>query len=243
MRKRETLLEQWRTHRPVIAPSMLKCDFGNLKREIALLEAAGTQVFHLDVMDGHFVPNLSYGPMVIERMRDLTQVPFDAHLMISDPATYLDDYLRAGCDAITVHLEAVANPSAILRTIRESGCIAGLAINPQTPMEAAGAYLPDCDLLLVMSVEPGFGGQTFIPDVLTKVAQARQAAGDRLLISIDGGINPQTIGAAAAAGSDLFVAGSSVFDQPDYTEAMCDLHRIAATSVTAHQGTTTAWQR
>lgn len=206
---------------------MLKCDFGNLEHEITLLERAGVRLLHLDVMDGHFVPNLSYGPMVIERMRNRTDLVFDAHLMISEPERYLDEYLRAGCDWITVHIEAVPRPVPLLKRIRESGCLAGIAINPKTPVdtlrEAAGA----CDLVLVMSVEPGFGGQSFIPGSAEKVAQVRDLFGPHVLVSIDGGIGPRTIPEVAAAGADVYVAGSSIFDRPDYAEALGEMTELA----------------
>lgn len=221
------MLSSLRDIRPVIAPSMLKCDFGNLHRELELLDAAAAPVLHLDVMDAHFVPNLSYGPMVIERMRPLTDTPFDAHLMVSEPARYLDDYVNAGCNAITFHLEAVPSPVELLREIRSRNVVAGLAINPETPFSAVEPFLPECDLFLVMSVHPGFGGQKFIPDVLSKVTQARTLCGPDLIISIDGGVGKSTIAACAQAGTDLFVAGSSVFDEPDYSAAIADLHQIA----------------
>jgi ribulose-phosphate 3-epimerase len=213
-----------------IAPSMLKCDFGALAQEIAALEAAGAQTLHWDVMDGHFVPNLSYGALLIESVRQRTGLFFDAHLMIAEPERYLDDYLRAGCDAITFHIEAVPTPSPLLRRIRAAGAWAGLALNPKTPVERIAAALPDCDLVLVMSVEPGFGGQKFIAEVLPKVEQLRELVAADTVISIDGGIGPGTIASAAAAGARWFVAGSSIFDQPDYALAMSNMLRIAESS-------------
>src|SRR4051794_39106581 len=143
---RQAVLEQLGTSTPLVAPSLLKCDFGNLQREVELLESAGAKVLHLDVMDGHFVPNLSYGPVVIERLREKTDLPFDAHLMISDPARYLDNFLKAGCDALTFHLEAVPEPRPLLERIRERGAIAGLAINPGTTVESLEGLLGDCDV-------------------------------------------------------------------------------------------------
>ena len=230
MLKREAMLQHLRTNAPVIAPSMLKCDFGNLQKEIEALDAAKFSVLHLDVMDGHFVPNLSYGAMVIKSMRKLTHTPFDAHLMISDPAKYLQDYIDADCEAITFHLEAVPEPKPLLNEIRKSGAVAGLAINPETSLEAAAPWLEDCDLLLVMSVRPGFGGQAFMPEVLPKVRRAREIAGERLIISMDGGIAGKTIEECAAAGTDLFVAGSSVFDEPDYASAGRQLAELAVSA-------------
>ncbi|MFG0334369.1 MAG: ribulose-phosphate 3-epimerase [Maioricimonas sp. JB049] len=218
-------------HAPLVAPSMLKCDFSNLHREVELLEAAGARMLHLDVMDGHFVPNLSYGPMVIERLRSQTDLTFDAHLMISEPARYLDAYLEAGCDWITIHAEAVDHPLPLLQRIRDAGRLAGLAFNPGTPVSDIEQVLPACDLVLVMSVEPGFGGQAFNPIALEKVRQVRQLAGAGQIISIDGGIGPSTIADAAAAGANVFVVGSAIFDEPDYGAAISDLSARAQDTV------------
>jgi ribulose-phosphate 3-epimerase len=205
---------------PLIAPSMLKCDFANLHREVELLESAGARMLHLDVMDGHFVPNLSYGPMVIDRLRGITDLPFEAHLMISEPARYLEDYLDAGCNLLTFHIEAVPEPDGLIRKIHERGAAAGLALNPKTPVEAVLPHLQGVESILVMSVEPGFGGQKFMPEVLDKVrCLAPLMRGERLL-SIDGGIGSATIGVAAAAGATEFVVGSAIFDAPDYGVAM-----------------------
>jgi ribulose-phosphate 3-epimerase len=220
-------VEQLRKSLPAIAPSMLKCDFSNLQSELERLDAGGAPVCHLDVMDGHFVPNLSYGALLIESLRRHTKTPFDAHLMVSDPAKYLDDYVKAGCNWITFHIEAVPNPVPLLRRIRESGCAAGIALNPKTPVEAIRAAVGECDLVLVMSVEPGFGGQSFIPSALEKVQAVRKMFGEKTLISIDGGIGVKTIASAATAGADLFVAGSAIFDRPDYRAAITELRQLA----------------
>ena len=201
-----------------IFPSLLAADYGNLNYEISTIKPFADGI-HYDVMDGHFVPNLSYGPMVIERLRALTKTPFDAHLMISDPAKYLDDYIKAGCEAVTFHLEAVPEPTELLQEIRRQDVVSGLAINPDTPVEAAEPFLEHCDLLLIMSVNPGFGGQKFMPEVLPKMQRAREVAGERLLISVDGGVAAGTIGDCAAAGAEIFVAGSSIFDHDDYRQA------------------------
>lgn len=226
--RRQGLLQNLQDATPVVAPSMLKCDFGNLHREVALLEAAGAEILHLDVMDGHFVPNLSYGPVVIERLRELTPLPFDAHLMISEPERYLDDYLKAGCDGITFHVEAVDDCVSLLRRIKAADAMAGLAFNPGTPVETLEGALPECDLVLVMSVEPGFGGQKFMPSALEKLARLRTKIGPETLLAVDGGIGIDTIAQTAEAGADLFVAGSAVFDASDYGEAMAELKRLAA---------------
>lgn len=224
---RTDLLRRLRAARPIIAPSMLKCDFGNLAREVERLTAANAKVLHWDVMDGHFVPNLSYGPMLIERVRPLTNMIFDAHLMISEPERSLDEYLKAGCDAITVHIEAVPQPTSVLRRIREAGRVAGLTLNPATPLSAVAPFLGEIDLLLVMSVQAGFGGQSFIPSSIDKLNEARRMISSETILSVDGGIGPKTIAGCAAAGTDLFVVGSAIFDQSDYVSAVDELGRLA----------------
>lgn len=224
---RTDILQRLRAARPIIAPSMLKCDFGNLAREVDRLTAANAKVLHWDVMDGHFVPNLSYGPMVIERVRPLTDMLFDAHLMISEPERYLDEYLKAGCEAITVHIEAVPQPTSVLRRIRDAGRIAGLALNPETPLSVIEPFLAETDLVLVMSVQAGFGGQSFIPASIEKLQAARAMISAEMILSVDGGIGPKTIAGCAAAGTDLFVVGSAIFDQSDYSCAVEELGRLA----------------
>jgi len=224
---RQALLEYFRERAPVLAPSMLQCDFGDLRREVNALEAAGAQVLHLDVMDGHFVPNLTYGPVVIERLRALTGLPFDAHLMITSPEKTVDEYIAAGCQAITFHVEAARDPGALLAHLRERDCLAGLALNPDTPVSQLERFLGMADLVLVMSVPPGFGGQPFDERSVSKVVELRRKCGPQTLLSIDGGINPGTIGKAAAAGTDLFVAGSAIFRATDYRSALSQLRASA----------------
>lgn len=224
---RSDTLNRLRGRGPLIAPSMLKCDFGNLQQDVERLDAAGADVLHWDVMDAHFVPNLSYGAMVIERVRQATKLSFDAHLMISEPDRYLDDYIQAGCDAITFHAEAIADPAQLLRRIKEADIVAGLAINPGTPVSKIEPVLGECDLILVMSVEPGFGGQAFMPQVLPKVTQLRELGGSDLILSIDGGIAADTIESAATAGANLFVAGSAIFNADDYAAAIGNLRKLA----------------
>lgn len=224
---RQSVLGTLRSAAPVIAPSLLKCDFGNLQREVALLEPCGETLFHWDAMDGHFVPNLSYGAMVVERVRPLTRRLFDAHLMLSDPAKYVDGFIKAGCQCITFHIEAVPEPTALLRKLKSADVVAGLALNPGTPVDRLFPFLGEVDQVLVMSVEPGFGGQKFIPTALEKLRALRQRMTAEALLSVDGGIDRTTIGSAAAAGAQVFVAGSAVFDQPDYRAAIGDLRKQA----------------
>jgi ribulose-phosphate 3-epimerase len=209
--------------RPFITPSLLNCDFARMAEELEALRRAGAVAVHLDVMDGHFVPNLSYGAPVIADWRKYTDFPFDTHLMISDPGRYLDDFVKAGCDVIIFHIEVVPEPLPLVRRIRAAGCQASLALNPPTPFSAIEPFLDEVDAILVMSVMPGFGGQAFEPSVLDKVRAARAARPD-LRISIDGGIKPDTAAAAAAAGVSQLVAGSAVFRNPgNYAEALAEL--------------------
>jgi ribulose-phosphate 3-epimerase len=212
---------------------MLKCDFGNLHREIELLEAGGAKILHMDVMDGHFVPNLSYGAMVIERIRELTELPFEAHLMISDPARYLDDFLKAGCNLLTFHLEAVPDPRGLIDRIHKNEALAGVAINPETPVEKLEPFLDALDAALVMSVHPGFGGQKFIPGALDKLRWLKSRLKGGAFASVDGGIDLETIGDVAAAGAHLFVTGSAIFEAGDYGQAIEEL----ATKARAHAST------
>ncbi|MFK7819569.1 MAG: ribulose-phosphate 3-epimerase [Planctomycetaceae bacterium] len=224
---RNDVLEHLRSSSPVIAPSMLKCDFGNLGREMERLNQADVQLIHWDVMDGQFVPNISYGAMVIERCRAQTDAPFDAHLMIANPAEYLDGFIEAGCEAITLHIEAVPEPRELLQRIQSAGCVAGLALNPDTDVETVFPFLDLCELALVMSVKPGFGGQKFMPEVLPKATALRKEKPE-LVLSIDGGIAEPTIGEASAAGIDVFVAGSAIFNKDDYSDAVAGLASKAA---------------
>ncbi|MFK7777610.1 MAG: ribulose-phosphate 3-epimerase [Gimesia sp.] len=217
------LQTQLRSQLPAIAPSMLKCDFGNLHREIELLETAEAPVLHWDVMDGNFVPNLSYGALLIERVRPLTQMFFDAHLMISNPEKYIDDYINAGCDSITIHIEAAPNPKDLLIHLSQSGVLPGLAISPSTPVKMIEPYLEFCGLILVMSVEPGFGGQSFIKSSIQKIRQLKSMISSDTILSVDGGIGMETIAETASAGANYFVVGSAIFSQTDYSKAIREL--------------------
>ncbi len=209
--------------RPFITPSILDCDFSRIGEELDVLKAAGVRAVHLDVMDGHFVPNISYGPPVIDDWRPRSDFTFDAHLMISEPGRYLDAFVKAGCDVIIVHIEAVPEPTDLLRSIRRSGCRAALALNPPTPLEAISPYLAEVDKVLVMSVMPGFGGQKFDASVLEKV-KALKASRPQLELSIDGGIKASNAAEAVAAGVTQLVVGSAVWRADgNYAAALAEL--------------------
>jgi ribulose-phosphate 3-epimerase len=207
-----------------VAPSLLACDFAHLDREIRRVEEAGAEFLHLDVMDGHFVPNLTFGPLLVEAINRVASVALDAHLMIENPGKYLGAFADAGADIITVHVEADGvDVKRDLRTIRDAGRHAGLSYNPDRTIEDAEPYLDAIDLLLVMSVFPGFGGQSFIESVLPgieKAASIREQRGLDFAIEIDGGINPETAVRARDAGADILVAGTAVFRQDDYAAAI-----------------------
>jgi ribulose-phosphate 3-epimerase len=213
---------------PVVLPSLLLCDFARLAEEVGRLEHAGVRALHLDVMDGHFVPNLTYGLPIVSAIRSCTELPLDVHLMIANPQQYLGEFRDAGADSISIHIEAVPDPRPVLKEIRRLGATAGLALNPPTPLSAVERYLPDCDVLLVMSVMPGFGGQAFDPVALDKLRAVRSlSAAKNLLLEVDGGVNDATIGSCSEAGATLFVVGSAIFRQPDYDEAVVQLTQLA----------------
>lgn len=220
------------TAAPVVLPSLLKCDFGHLADQIAMLEQGGVKALHLDVMDGHFVPNLTYGFPLVEAMRRATRLPLELHLMIDNPGEYLSRYRDAGADGMTIHIEAVPEPAEILDEIRSLGAAAGLALNPPTPLSAIEPYLDDCDLVLVMSVMPGFGGQEFEPVAIEKAGRLAGALNSGQVIEVDGGINDETIASCAAAGASWFVAGSAVFRAADPAAEVRRLTELAAKSQT-----------
>jgi len=206
---------------PALAPSILTADFGHLADQIAAAEAGGARLFHLDVMDGHFVPNLTIGPVIVEAIDRLTARPLDVHLMIEQPDRYIERFARAGADMISIHQEAVPHLHRTVQLIRECGAAPGVALNPSTPIGALEEILPDLDYVLLMSVNPGFGGQRFIPSVMAKVAALRQRvdeSGEKTWIEVDGGVGPDNIVALRENGADILVAGSAVFDGRDPKE-------------------------
>ncbi len=197
-----------------IAPSALSADFGNAAAQFKILEEQGIEYLHLDVMDGVFVPNISFGQVVIKSLRPHTKMIFDTHLMITEPERYIDDFVKAGSDYITIHYEATKDPAAVLKQIRAAGVKAGVSVKPGTPAEVLLPLLDYTDLILVMTVEPGFGGQKFMADMMPKLEMLRKAideSGKDILLSVDGGIDPNTAPVAAKAGARLMVAGSAVF--------------------------------
>jgi len=201
-----------------VAPSILSADFGSLGEEVKKLECAGADWVHVDVMDGNFVPNITIGPGVIKHIRRYTKLPFDVHLMIVDPERYIEDFARAGADIITIHVEATKNVRDALHLIRRLGKKAGISINPGTPFSAALPYMSDIDLLLIMTVNPGFGGQSFMPECLSKIAEAREyidAHGLKVDIEVDGGINAHTGRRAIEAGANVLAAGNALFGCKD----------------------------
>lgn len=214
-----------------IAPSILSADFTCLGAQIAAVEAGGANMIHVDVMDGHFVPNITIGPFIVEAVRRATGLPIDTHLMIENPDQYIPAFARAGATMISIHPEATYHLHRSLALIRQSGCQAGLVLNPATPLAYVEEALEEIDYVLIMSVNPGFGGQKFIPASLAKLRRLRgmlDAAGprgQRVRIEIDGGIVPDNIAEVAAAGAEIFVAGSSVFGQPDPAAAVRELLR------------------
>ena len=206
-----------------IAPSVLSADFANLAAEIAQVTAAGINVVHLDVMDGHFVPNITFGPPVVAWIRRCTDAVLDTHLMITHPEKYAERFAEAGSDHITFHVETVTDPTAFVQYLRTLGVTVGVTLNPGTPVEAVEQVAPLCDMVLVMTVNPGFGGQSFMDDAAQKCIRLRRIVGPDVRIEVDGGIDPTTVGTVKRYGADTFVAGNAIFGKPDRAAAIAAL--------------------
>ncbi|MEN8691925.1 MAG: ribulose-phosphate 3-epimerase [Desulfobacterales bacterium] len=213
----------------LIAPSILSADFNRLGEEVHAVEAAGADWIHADVMDGHFVPNITFGPLVVAAVRKITRLPIDVHLMIESPDRYIQAFAEAGADWISVQVETCPHLNRAVQQIKEAGAKAGVVLNPSTPLSALDWVLEYTDYVLIMSVNPGFGGQTFIGNSIEKIRRLRRMIGDRglsTLIEVDGGIKEKNIAAVAAAGADVFVAGSAIFGQKDYRQVIARFKAI-----------------
>ena len=219
----------------IVAPSILSADFSRLGEEVKAVAAAGADWIHVDVMDGVFVPNITIGQPVVRALRKVTDLPLDVHLMITDPGRYIDEFARAGADWITIHQEACLHVHRCLQQIRAAGKKAGISLNPATPADTIEHVLTEVDLVLVMSVNPGFGGQKFIPAALDKIRTIRRMLHERnlrnVLIEVDGGIGPDNIGEVLRAGADAVVAGNAVFSQPDYAVPIRAMKNATLTSL------------
>jgi ribulose-phosphate 3-epimerase len=212
-----------------IAPSILSADFCHLGDEIKRVEAAGADFIHVDVMDGHFVPNLTLGPPVIEFIRKATTLPLDVHLMIENPERYIDDFVSAGSDILTVHVETCPHLHRTIQQIKEKGIKAGVTLNPSTPLSSVEEVIGDVDLLLIMSVNPGFGGQKFIPSMIDKIKRARKlidSKGSKAMLEVDGGLKTDNMKEISNAGCDVFVAGSAIFKSKDYAETISAMRKL-----------------
>jgi len=210
-----------------IVPSILSADFARLADEIAVVASAGVSMVHLDVMDGHFVPNITIGPPVIAKLRKYSSLAFDAHLMISEPAKYAERFVEAGADHITFHIEAADEPLRLIDKLHNLGCSAGICLNPETPVEAVESVAPLCDMVLVMTVRPGFGAQQFMPEAAKKITHIREIVGPDIRIEVDGGIDAQTTPIVVSYGADTLVAGNAIFAKTDRIAAINAIREAA----------------
>ena len=214
-----------------IAPSILSADFSRLKDEIQAVEATGADWLHVDVMDGHFVPNITIGPVVVEWVRKVTKIPIDVHLMITDPDKYAPEFIKAGADWISVHPDTCPNPNATLNKIRDLGAKSSIAVNPDVPLKKVEGCFSDVDMVLMMTVFPGFGGQAFIPDVLPKIEEVRKRidqSRSAILVEVDGGIKTDNIDRVCRAGGEVIVSGSGIFKTPNYTDTIRRMREATA---------------
>ena len=211
-----------------IAPSILSADFAHLAEEIAKVTEAGADMIHVDVMDGHFVPNFTIGPPIVKAIRKVTRLPLDVHLMMTNPDDFIHDFIKAGSNYITVHVETCPHLHRTIQSIKEEGVKAGVTLNPATPLSSVEEILGEVDLLLIMSVNPGFGGQGFVPSALEKLRRARtmiDQRGAKVELEIDGGIKVENVGAIAQAGADILVSGSAIFESKDYKDTIQKMRR------------------
>jgi len=213
-----------------LAPSILSADFSRLRDEIQAVEEAGADWLHVDVMDGHYVPNITIGPVVVEWVRKATRLPLDVHLMITDPDKYAPEFIKAGADWVSIHPETCKDPKASLKKIRQLGAKCSVAVNPDVPLENVEPYFSEIDMVLMMTVFPGFGGQAFIEDVIPKIKSTRRVIDQRklaVLIEADGGIKAENIGRVVEAGAEVIVSGSGIFKTPDYAETIRKMRKAA----------------
>ncbi|MFA5423033.1 MAG: ribulose-phosphate 3-epimerase [Phycisphaerae bacterium] len=213
-----------------VVPSILSADFAKLADELAQVKAAGVKMVHLDVMDGHFVPNITIGPPVIAKLRQHSDLVFDSHLMITAPELYAEQFVEAGVNNITFHIEAAKEPEKLIENLHKWGCTAGVTLNPDTPVEAIRKIAPLCDMVLVMTVEPGFGAQEFMPEAAKKVIEVRKIVGPDIRVEVDGGINPETVPTVIRYGADTLVAGNAVFGTGDRAAAIEAIRKAAGIS-------------